>query len=425
MKRMSITDLKQFTLTLLCYIERLEQSGFQRIRLPDDLFNRTTENMNCYFSQWLYIVQQIFHNNILFISTLRSDIIENSPEFCIVAFLDNNPWENVVAVSNIMNNSMLFQNYISDIWIDYINERIFYIEKAIEIPEKTMKIKNQHYSYYIVQNIKAPTIVIIGAIYTNYRIWNPLVNLLKNDYQIIIYQYNSSELNIDEMAEIIQEIILHENLNSFIIASWCSGFKTALKYINKYPNNVKDFIVISGNFSSIINRETVLTDFENSMITLAQLISTTKRNLNIKSILKVIMPNNVYKDIYSIKQIWGIPEYLKEIALQQFNDYDMFKNYLSMFVSYQNYNYIEDLQIATRNVRVINLVSEYDIISDYYNNSYLDKLIPNIETIILPMTSHWGLFENYYIYYEAIEKIMNSRSNINITMKNTYERGRI
>lgn len=409
MEPIKIISLESFTITALCYIERLLLGGLKQVRLPEEFFTyQLSESKQKNLAQWLRATEEIFCNQLEFVPCSRKDIEENDVELPFVKFIDNNYLYDIDGMCEISNNVSL-RLILSNIWDDYIAARYYYTEQDFHTQEKKVSIKNGYdITYYVLDNQKKTTIVITCAIYTSYKIWNPLIDLLKQHFRIILCEYKDSKLEICELADVINEIVKAEDIDSFVMLSWCSGFKTALKYITLHPGMVTKWIIIAGNFSSMINKHTVLTDFEKNLVALADVLLSSKKILNIKSMLNLIMPDNVYKDTLSKKLIWGVPTYLREMTLKQFDDYEMLQQYLSMFIRYQNYDFVVDLK-NVNNVPIINMLSEVDIISDVHNDLFVQEILPNIRTIMIPLTSHWGLFENSHLYVDVIQKILHIR----------------
>lgn len=394
-----------FTFTILCYLERIVLSDIHLFHWPDDYCDRKKYiyiiGQPVMISEWISFMEDIFYNSLKFIYDKREIIKNCDYEALVIDYIDN-----VVEINK--NSNYICLNFLKRKWENFKKLRTEYLVLD-KVMRKEITTENGNVLSYLVSNSGyRKTIFITCAIYTSYKIWNPLIDFLYKDYRIFIYECNSSKNNIEEYADDINSITEYEKLEDFIMLSWCSGFKTGLKYLSKYPGKMRKWIIIAGNYSSLLYKNIFLSDYERNIIEIAKLLDKSKRKIKLESMFRVIMEKNAYANKVSLKSIWGIPPYLNDIVLNCFSEEQLLREYLIMYMRYMEYDYLKDIKEISDNLEIFNLYSKEDTISDSRNCFVINEFEANVDVhnIEVPLSSHWAMFENFYLYREIIYEIL-------------------
>lgn len=93
-------------------------------------------------------------------------------------------------------------------------------------------------------------VILLHGIFGNIHIWKPVVDALKNDFQVIVPRLPLTELpledaNVKHIAHVLHRFIEFHELKNVTLVGHAVGGQLALMYTHLYPANVRRLVLVS------------------------------------------------------------------------------------------------------------------------------------------------------------------------------------
>ncbi|MBL7840414.1 MAG: alpha/beta hydrolase [Cyclobacteriaceae bacterium] len=113
-----------------------------------------------------------------------------------------------------------------------------------------MPANNTSYYQTYINTGEGQAVILLHGIFGNVHIWKPVVEALRNSYQVIVPRIPIRDLtledaNVKHVAHILHEFIEHHALRNVILVGHAVGGQLALIYTHLYPANVKKLVLVS------------------------------------------------------------------------------------------------------------------------------------------------------------------------------------
>lgn len=241
-----------------------------------------------------------------------------------------------------------------------------------------------------------PYIILFNAYNVGFNIWKPLYNLLKENYQVLLFEGNYGD--ISKSSDIIYRIIQKEGFNDFVVLTWCSGFQVFANFYKCYPQYIIKVISLTGNYNNI-NGKGQLSNFEQSLLSIQKLIDI-NHPYQLEKIFSYIFLNQK-------KKLFGIPEDVYPLISKQFSDNKNLYAYLTIAKElYENNLELLHNQIS---IPMVNIIASNDFISTFENNQLINSIVDNCQHIMLSFATHWCLWTHATQIVTLIDREMEVR----------------
>lgn len=133
----------------------------------------------------------------------------------------------------------------------------------------------------------AEPVVLINAYGMPIEFWVPMGAALREQYRLVSWEsryvpsltetFDASRCGLDMQVEDLKSVLDHFGLPSVHLVAWCSGAQVALEFSRKYPERVKNRVLLNGTYCGDMPR----TRFQRDFITLVNHVSTDRRRARI------------------------------------------------------------------------------------------------------------------------------------------------
>lgn len=114
-----------------------------------------------------------------------------------------------------------------------------------------MTVSNSNlYTQAYVNTGDGQPVILLNGLFGNVHIWKPLVEALRNNFQVIIPRipltnFALDDTNVKQVAQYLHEFITHHQLQNVILVGHAVGGQLALMYTHLYPANIRKLVLVS------------------------------------------------------------------------------------------------------------------------------------------------------------------------------------
>lgn len=286
----------------------------------------------------------------------------------------------------------------------------------IETFQSRSTISNNQTINFFVSEPKEKAIIIINALGLPINLWESFIMIMRQDYQIVIWETRCGDIeeggmeaiiSMDQHAYDIDAIIKEEQLNNVNVLGWCNGAKIGIIAATINPN-IKSLILFAPTFKGIQGIEPIDTKFEVQLDNLFDQVKKKPKNAGVLSQFfskmatrKLALENLTEADILGYNDEALNPKVFVPMANAEY-----LINYGARAIIDENYNIIPIIEQVTQ--KILFILGENDAA---VSNELIEQVAGNFakaDIILLKGGSHYMHIQNTQLICNAITAFFNN-----------------
>lgn len=233
-------------------------------------------------------------------------------------------------------------------------------------------------------------VIIVSGWAVNPFVWREFEQLLSNNYQVTIIDFNNTYIE-ESFNNKVKSIIKSKKIDRFILIGWSLGSMVALDIANYYSNRINYLILFSATSKFAVTKNE---DYQYGWNTII-----VKRMINQLKIDTKTILNQFYKNMFCKAEL---KEGFLDNFLQKENKHRTYN--VDSLIKGLEYLMISDIRkkLSTINIPVLFIHGKNDNICPIEAGYYINKLLIKSEFISIQNTGHAPFFSKAEYCYNSI-----------------------
>ncbi|MBF8983705.1 alpha/beta fold hydrolase [Lutibacter sp. B2] len=242
-------------------------------------------------------------------------------------------------------------------------------------------------------------LIIVSGWAVDEFVWEPICNLLSNEFEIGIVTWNKVQ-SLDDFKNSVIQLINEKKIEKFSIIGWSLGSLIAFDIGNDYSTRIENMIIFSGTSKFIKDQST---DYE---------VGWDKKIVN-RMILR--LNKNAEKTVEEFNRNLFSDREVKNGYYTSFADKTKINASIELLSLGLEYLMTKDMREKIKNInnRVLLIHGEKDLICPVESGAYLVETIKNAQLMNLKETGHIPFYTKTNECYDIIKKYINQKEDHN------------